>query len=520
MKTSALKPRMKVNLRDSAQKPRAYPGELHKGENQDLLEEVVMRSLILFLVVVSMLSGNALALDYETTAKDQQSVAITIYNSDIGLVKDVRSLELKPGTHELKFMDVASSINPVTVHIKSLSSPDKLRVIEQNYEYDLLNSQKLLDKYVGKKVKLLDKNYYTGKEEMLDAELLSNNSGPIYKINNEIHINAPGRVILPEIPENLIAKPTLIWMLKNRNKKRQEIEASYLTSGINWKADYIAVIGKDNDICDLSGWTTINNRSGAQYNDAEIKLVAGDVNRVRQKHIGRERAKKSFSLAQREDKAQFQEESFFEYHLYTLQRKSTIKNNQTKQIELLSAVDIPVKERLVFYGAQYYFRNQYAGEVMSNEKVGVYLEIKNKKENNLGMPIPAGIIRAYKKDARGSLQFIGEDKIGHTPKDEKIKIKMGDAFDIVGQRKQMDYRILTRNSTQRFDTEQQWQINLRNHKEKPVVVEVIEPIPGDWKILEATQKYEKTDASTIKFIVKLDKNESKTIDYRVKIRYW
>lgn len=479
-----------------------------------------MRSGVLFLAVLLFLCNNVLALDYETTASDQLNLAITIYNSDLGLVKDVRTLDLKAGTHKLKFMDVASQINPVTVHIKSLSSPNKLRVIEQNYEYDLLNSQKLLDKYVGKTVKLVDKNYYTGKEEIFDAQLLSNNSGPIYKINDEIHINAPGRVILPEIPENLIAKPTLIWMLKNRNKKKQEVEASYLTSGINWKADYIAVIGKDNDSCDLSGWTTINNRSGTEYNNASIKLVAGDVNRVKPSHLGRGRVVKKFAMAEMQAKDQFKEESFFEYHLYTLQRKSTIKNNQTKQIELLSAAAVPVKERLLYYGAQYYFRNQYTGQVMSNEKVGVYLEIKNKKENNLGMPLPAGIIRAYKKDKQGSLQFIGEDRIGHTPKDEKIKIKMGDAFDVVGERKQMDYRILNRNSLQRFDTEQKWQISLRNHKEKPVVVEVVEPIPGDWKILDSTLKYKKTDAGTIKFMVRLDKNESKTISYRVKIRYW
>ncbi len=478
-----------------------------------------MRSVVFFLMFILMLYNNAWALDYETTAKDQLSMAITIYNSDLGLVKDVRSLEFKPGTHELKFMDVASQINPVTVHIKSLSSPDKLRVIEQNYEYDLLNSQKLMDKFVGKKVKLVEKNFYTGKEEVFEAELLSNNSGPIYKINGEIHINAPGRVILPEIPKNLIAKPTLIWLLKNTNKKRQEIEASYLTGGINWKSDYIAIIGKDNNICDLSGWVTINNRSGAEYNNASIKLVAGDVNRVRPEHLGKGRMRKKFAVAEMDTINQFREEAFFEYHMYTLQRKSTIKNNQTKQIELLSAVDIPVKERLIYYGAQHYFRNQYTGQVMSNEKVGVYLEIENKEKNNLGIPLPAGIIRAYKKDAQGSMQFIGEDRIGHTPKDEKIKIKMGEAFDIVGQRKQMDYRILSRNSFQRFDTEQQWQINLRNHKDKSVVVEVIEPIPGDWKIIDSTQKYEKTDAGTIKFTVKLDKNESRIINYRVKIRY-
>ncbi|MFH1062767.1 MAG: DUF4139 domain-containing protein [Candidatus Omnitrophota bacterium] len=476
--------------------------------------------LLSFCLLVN-LNANAIALAGEetSTALDQKQVAITIYNNNLGLVKDVREIKLSSGVHDLKFMDVASQIRPVTVNIKSLSAPDKLSVLEQNYEYDLLNAQKLLDKYVGKQVKLLDKNYYTGKEEIVTAELLSNNGSPIYKINNEIQVNPLGRIILPEIPDNLIAKPTLIWMLKNSNPKQQDIEASYLTNGINWKADYIAVINQDNTIADLSGWVTIENNSGATYKNAQIKLVAGDVNRVQEDRGYAGRAKASRMMEQDAVKS-FAEEAFFEYHLYTLQRQSTIKDNQTKQLELLKAMDIPINEKLIYYGADYYFRNQYTGQAQSKEKIGVFLEIENKQKNNLGMPLPAGVIRAYKKDKEGSLQFIGEDKIDHTPKDEKITIKMGDAFDVVGERKQLEYRILSKNAAQRFDTEQQWQIKLRNHKEKPVEVEVVEPIPGDWQIVNASEKYIKTEANTIKFVVKLNKDEEKTIDYQVKIRYW
>ncbi|MBI4845582.1 MAG: DUF4139 domain-containing protein [Candidatus Omnitrophica bacterium] len=477
-----------------------------------------MRKAVWVLLASVFLCANVFAAEFKSSVDDQKNISVTVYNSNLGLIKDTREMEIPKGVHELKFMDVASNINPVTVHIKSLTSPDKLTVLEQNYEYDLLNPQKLLDKFVGKAVKLLDKNYYTGKEEIFNAELLSNNNGPIYKINNEIYLNAPGRVILPEIPENLIAKPTLIWMLKNNEPKKQQIEASYLTSGINWKSDYIVVVGKDNDICDLSGWVTIDNQSGAAYKDAKIKLVAGDVNRVYD-HRPRAEGMKTMDVC-KEKNEQFKEESFFEYHLYTLERLSTIKNDQTKQIELLNAVDIPIKERMVYYGNAYYFRNRYSGQVESNQKIGVYLEIDNKKENNLGMPLPAGVIRAYKKDAQASLQFIGEDRIEHTPKDEKIKIKMGDAFDVAGERKQADYNILSRNAMQRFDTEQAWEITLRNHKDKPVTVEVIEPVPGEWQILNTTHQYNKEDAQTIKFLVDLNKNESQTIKYSVKIRYW
>jgi hypothetical protein len=476
-------------------------------------------AVVLVLGLVINLSALAFGSEYTSTAADQKQVAVTIYNNNLGLVKDVRKMKLNNGDYDLKFMDVASQIMPVTVSIKSLSTPDKLFVLEQNYEYDLLNAQKLLDKYVGKQVKLIDKNYYTGKEEIMNAELLSNNGTPIYKINNEIQINPPGRIILPEIPDNLIAKPTLIWMLKNNNPKEQDVEASYLTNGIGWKADYIAVVNDDDTIADLSGWVTINNNSGAAYKNAQIKLVAGSVNQVRDEGMVAGRMKQML-MAESDAAPSFSEEGFFEYHLYTLKRKSTIKDNQTKQIELLKAMNIPIKEKLVYYGANYYFRNQNTGQVQSKEKIGVFLEIENKQKNNLGMPLPAGIIRAYKKDKSNSLQFIGEDKIEHTPKDEKITIKMGDAFDVVGERKQLDYKILSRNASQRFDTEQEWQITLRNHKDREVEVEVVEPIPGDWQMVSASEKYIKSEANTVKFIVKLKKDEEKIINYRVKIRYW
>ncbi|RKY37431.1 MAG: DUF4139 domain-containing protein [Candidatus Omnitrophota bacterium] len=472
---------------------------------------------VFVLIGITFVYANAFAFQFESSGEDQKSIAVTVYNNNLGLVKDTRKVKMDKGIHEMKFMDVASQINPVTVHIKSLTTPAKLIVLEQNYEYDLLTSKKLLDKYVGKKVKLIDKNYYTGTEEIFDAYLLSNNDGPVYKINNEIYLNHIGKVVLPEVPENLIAVPTLLWLLDNRNPKAQDIEVSYLTSGINWKSDYIAVINQDNKLAELTGWVTLNNRSGTAYKNAKIKLVAGEVNRIVPPQI---EVLRTVSFGEEPDKSHFKEESFFEYHLYTLDRASTIKNNQSKQIELLQAVNIPVKERLIYYGANYYFRSRSTGRMRSDKKIGVFLEIENKKENNLGIPLPAGIIRAYKEDSQGSLQFIGEDKIDHTPKDEKIKIKMGNAFDILGKRKQVDYKILSKNAAQRFDTEQKWQITVSNHKDRPVAVEVIEPIPGDWVILKSSHSYEKIEAHTIKFVLDLKANETQTVDYQIKIRFY
>ena len=470
-----------------------------------------MKNLILAAVVAA--AGAAAAEETVTsTVDDQKEIFVTVYNSNMGLVKDVREIALKPGVTELKFMGVAERINPTTVHIKSLVKPESLSVLEQNYEYDLLNPAKLLDKYLGEKVKIVDKNYYTGKEEVLEAELLSNNQGSIYKINNEIHINPAGRVILPRLPDNLIAKPTLVWMLKNTLEKPQRVEASYLTDGISWKADYVLVLNKDDTRSDLTGWVTIDNQSGAAYNEATIQLVAGDVNRVQPPPAPRGVAR-GFAEAKAMMADGFEEKAFFEYHIYTLGRKSTIKEKQTKQISLLEAADVPVRKKMIFYGAEYYYRNQY-GKPVSNQKVGVYLDIENKKENNLGMPLPKGILRVYKADHEGRLQFVGEDQVNHTPKDEKVEVKMGEAFDVVGERTQKDWKKIADNVY-----EVAWEISLRNHKEQEAEVQVIEPIPGDWTLLESSHKSEKIEAHTLKYVVRIPKDKEEKISYRVRITW-
>jgi len=451
------------------------------------------------------------------TQEQQKEVSLTVYNQNLGLVRDRREIRLLPGAHEIRFMDVASQINPTTVHLKSLTDPLGLKILEQNYEYDLLNPQKLLDKYVGKRVKILDKNYYTGEERIVEAVLLSNNGSPIFQIDGSIHLGHPGRVILPEIPDNLIAKPTLVWLLQNSAAEPQRVEASYLTGGISWKSDYVFVLNHKDDRGDLSGWVTIDNKSGAAYRDATLKLVAGDIHRVRTRQelygVMDRAAKAGASEAvQRE----FTEEGFFEYHLYTLQGKSTIKDNQTKQLSLLSVSDIPVEKQLIYYGAQHYYRNKH-GVPISNQKVGVYLEVANKKENRLGLPLPKGIVRVYKADESGSLQFVGEDWIDHTPKDEKVKIKMGEAFDVVGERIQKDWRQVGWSLSPIYEVE--WEVKLRNHKKEDVQIKVIEPIPGDWEMLRSSHSYEKIEAHTLQYLVNVPKDQEVKINYRVRIRF-
>lgn len=440
------------------------------------------------------------------TRSDQKDMSITIYNGNLGLVKDVRELQLPTGVHEVKFMDVASQIDPTTVHLKSLTDPTGVRILEQNYEYDLLNPQKLLDKYVGKTVKLM-----TGDETLVEAVLLSNNNGPIYQINGQIHLGHPGRVILPQLPEDLIPNPTLVWRLQSGNARPQRVEASYLTSGITWKADYVVVLNAQDNGGDLSGWVTIDNKSGATYADAALKLVAGDVHRARPRQEMRtvlESAAKAGAA-----RPQFQEESFFEYHLYSLQGRTTVKQNQTKQISLLDAPDISIKKALRFYGASQYCRSQ-LGTPISNQKVGVFLEIENAEKHKLGIPLPKGTVRVYKAAADQSLQFIGEDMIDHTPKDEKVKIKLGEAFDVVGERTQRDWKKIASNL---YETE--WDVELRNHRKEDVEVTIIEPVPGDWEVVKSSHPYSKVEAHTLQYVVKVPRDGKATVNYRVRMRW-
>lgn len=472
------------------------------------------------LFIVAFVSGDASAAERERIRaeiisiglEDQKSIAVTIYNFNRGLVKDRRDIRLFTGVGEVRFTEVASQIIPASVYVKSLTAYDSLQVLEQSYEYDLLNPQRLLDKYVGKEVKLFSKNPYSEREETVTATLLSNIGGPIFRIGDEITFGHPGRVIFPEIPENLISKPTLVWLVRSSLSSTQTIEASYLTNGINWRADYIVTLNDTDDRADLAGWVTIDNKSGTTYRNATLKLVAGDIHQVRDDIQYQDKMMRAAEMAAKAA-PQFQQEELFEYHIYTLERPATIKENQTKQIGLVNAETIPVRKELIFDGAPFYFYNRHSDPI-TNQRVAVFIEIENRKEHNLGIPLPKGTVRVYKNDKEGSLQFIGEDSIDHTPKDEKIRIKLGNAFDVVGSRKQTDWKKIA------IDTyEASFEILLRNHKKEDVVVKVVEPIPGDWTMLSASHEYNKTAASVAEFKVPVPKDKEVKITYRVRMRF-
>ena len=446
----------------------------------------------------------------KSTAAERESVTLTVYNQNFGLVREIRTLELGRGVLGLEFGDVASAIQPETVHIRGLSGDGRLSVLEQNYQYDLLSPQKLLEKYVGRTVKVHVWNQEEEREEVLEAEVLSVNGGTILRIGDEITYNLPGRLSFPEVPEDLIASPSLVWLLDSR-ADRQRVETSYLTGGLNWKADYVMVLDEGDEGAGITGWVTLTNQSGASYENATLKLVAGDVQRVGASAV-RPSAMQMRAMAEA-DAAGFNEEAFFEYHLYTLGRPTTVRQNEQKQVTLLESPDFGIDKRLIFYGAAQYYRGSY-GQVASNQKVGVYLDFENAEGNGLGMPLPAGIVRVYKRDAAGGQQFIGEDRIDHTPRDEEVRIKMGESFDVVGDRRQMDYDVLGS-----CVSESSWEISLRNHKDEGSVIEVMEPVGGDWEIISSSHRAQKLDAHTFKFDVEVPARGEETITYRVRVRW-
>jgi len=466
------------------------------------------KTFIFSLVAIFTVSTVAIAEPaLKSTIDDQVEVEVTAYNSNLGLIKDRRNIELPQGEGELRFMDVASYIIPETVHVKSLDSPGSFSVLEQNYEYDLMNADKLLDKYVGKRIKIIDWNEFKDKKDTIDATLLSNNQGQIYRINDEIYLGHPGYKVLPEIPENLIAKPTLTWHYANEKEIPRKLEVSYLTNNINWKADYVVVLNKDDTTADISGWVTLDNKSGTTYKNARLKLVAGEVHRADQ---GLRRGIQ-YDLVETTKARGFKEEAFFEYHIYDLERKTTIKDNQTKQISLLEAFGTGIQKELLAYGARRYFTRAY-NEKIPKQPINVYVKFKNSKDNKLGMPLPEGIMRLYKKDSSNSLQFIGEDKIEHTPKDEEVTLKVGEAFDIVAERRQMNYQRISKRLH-----ESEWEVTLRNHKEEDVTIGIIEPLFGEWRIVKKTHPYKKLDAFTARFDVNVPKNGEVKVLYRVRV---
>ncbi len=469
------------------------------------------RRLMLAAIVILL---PVLALAQEKKEGDKPGLCLTIYNQNFGVVRDVRQIDLKKGDNDVLFGDVAAGIDGASLHFKSLTDPDGTVVLEQNYEYDLVNANKLLQKYIDRNVRVLTKDgkMYEGTLLGFDGGqiILSKDpkKGPIEIVARTDNVTA---IVCSEMPEGLLTKPTLKWKLQAAKAGKHDVKVTYLTSGITWEADYTAVISKDEKQLDLGGWVTIKNNSGKRYEDARMKLVAGGVHRAPTPSPRQELTRGKGGVG-----SGVEGKEFFEYYLYTMPRRGTVEDKSTKQLELLNAAEIACVKMYRYNGAVIpRWGNQldarYGTEC--NKKVDVFLSFKNDKDSHLGMPLPGGRVRVFKKDPDdGSLEMIGEDKVEHTPKDEKVELKMGQAFDIVGERKQTDFRRLAGNVF-----EESIEIKVRNHKKEKITVEVYEKLyrSTNWEIRQESMKHEKVDSTTIKYLPEIAPDGEVTITYTV-----
>ncbi len=470
---------------------------------------------LLGLILLATCAAAHAAEERVTTLKDQQEVAVTIYNENLALVKDTRKLRLERGDMALAWRDVSARIRAETALLRNLTQPKNLTLIEQNFDFDLLTPQTLLEKYVGNEITVIKTNPATGVETREEATVLATNNGVVLKFADRIETGAPGRIAYSSVPPNLRDRPTLVIQLESAQGGNDTLELSYLTGGLSWKADYVAELSAKDDSLDLNGWVTLNNQSGASYHNAKLQLVAGDVNQVQEAFTKGEVA----MLTQRSMSAPaMTQESLFEYHLYTLGRPTTIAENQTKQVALLSANAVPVTKEFQLRGADYYYRSN-IGDIGQKMKVGVFVEFDN-KGGNLGIPLPKGVVRVYKKDSAGNAQFVGEDRIDHTPKNETVRLKLGEAFDVTADKKQTSFeKVGGFISKYDYIFDASFEIALKNAKDEAVTVSVVEPIPGDWQMQSESSPHKKAASNTAVWKITVPANGKAVLKYKVRMRY-
>ncbi|MDH7601529.1 MAG: DUF4139 domain-containing protein [Armatimonadota bacterium] len=452
----------------------------------------------------------------------RKSVQLTVYNSNFALVKDVRSVKFTKGIFSYELEDVAAKIDPTSVLFKSLTAPNSVVILEQNYQYDLISPDNILNKSVGERITFT--RFNERGEPITDSGILLNppqNGGITIRTDSgTIVLNPSGQISLQKMPEGLHPRPTLSWLLQCDRDGEQETEISYITDGINWRADYVALVNQDDNALDISGWVTLTNESGASYENAKLTLMAGDVRRLRERRLDRydEDGK---PIVMELSKDQFEEKPFFEYHMYAMERPTTIRNNETKQLSLLNASNVKVIKEMIYDGRGDWWRAWwYPGrtghpgrgyDTSDYHKVNIVLEFQNSKENHMGMPLPKGKVRVYKLDDTGSIQFIGEDTIDHTPKDEKVRLYIGDAFDVVGEYKRTNYERIADKTI-----EESFEVKIRNHKASPVEVKVIDHVWSDWKVVKSSHEYTKKDAHTIEFPVNVPKDGEVKVTYTIR----
>lgn len=452
------------------------------------------------------LAGMASAAEQAAVASgenDRERIDVTVYNRDLALVREIRRVDLPKGEFTFEFRDVPSRINPVTLLVSS-SGKTGLELFEQNYEFDLMSPDKILQKYVGRQLTWIqeDGTRRTG-------TLLGMSSGPVYRVDEEIVFEMPGRLALPDLPENLRARPTLVWLAQAAKSGSAEIETSYLTGGFSWHADYVLQLDEKGEKAGLQAWVTVENRTGASYTGANLLLVAGDINQVRP---SMDKMVMMEASGMRAPQSGFQEETLYDYHMYTMRRPTDLLDKQIKQISLFDAAGLKVTKHYKLRAQPHYFRG--IGQLVDKSKVSVSYSFENTEENQLGMALPAGVFRVYGRSASGSRQLLGEDRIDHTPKKETVDLRVGNAFDIVAERVRTRSEKLADNLYRSA-----FEITIRNHRENSVVVEVSEPVGGYWEVVEESIAHRKVSAQELAFDVPVTADGETVLSYTVQVKY-
>lgn len=461
-----------------------------------------------------------LTMQPQSAAAQPEGVDVTVYNSNIALVKESRRFDMDAGINQVDVTDVPSAIIPETVYFRSLTDPDAV-VLEQNYEYDIVGSRKLLEKYIDLPIEVVtqDGTIYEGTLLSGANDVILQDEGGGVQI---IKVDQIRQYSFPALPDGLITRPTLVWMVDATEAGEHDAEIAYLTHGLNWKADYVLVLADDSKSMDLNGWVTLENHSGATYEDARLKLVAGDINRVPVgKGGGFEMAMMEDAVMARAPEPQTVQREFFEYHLYEITRPVTIKDNQNKQVEFITSPDAPAEKVFVYNGSMpYYPRGPIFDPgygITGNTKVDVQLTF-NTGEEGVDAQLPLGTVRMYQADVDGSPLLIGEDSIDHTAKGEDVTLTIGEAFDLVGERKQTDFQQIGEKVV-----EETYEIELRNQKEsEDVEIRVVEHLSRgtDWEITSASPEgFEKTNSNTIEWLVPVPAKGKATIRYTVRYSF-
>ncbi len=476
-----------------------------------MLKALYKTILPITLVIINATGFTMQVQEKNVTRQNQKQLGITIYNEDLALIRDQRQVSIDKGINRLTWREVSAQIRPQTALLRTLERSSEIQLLEQNFDFDRLTPEKLLESYIGRTVNIIYTDPVTGKETTEVATVLSSLGEGILKFSDRIEIGTRGRITFSDIPKQLHDRPTLSLVLESPSTGERNLELSYLTTGLSWQADYVAELNTNDSRMDLNGLITLVNHSGTIYPDAHLQLVAGNINQI---SLEPPQARKMITMVA--DAAEYQEnkeESLFEYHLYTVPTPATLAENQTKQITLMTAANVPANKEFLLRGIE----TPYFSKYTSNDKLkpDVFIQFENKGKG-LDKPLPGGTMRVYKKDSQGNIQFLGEDHIHHTAKNEPVQIKLGKAFDIIATRTQTDFQQLDTPS-QRF-TETAHKIEIHNTRQEAVTIRVQEPIPGDWIIISESFSHTKPASNLAEWQVDVPSNEKIILSYRVRIK--